>query len=80
MERIDVASDGDLILVVGDQLELRVYACVLRLTSPVFKAMLGPRFAEGQNPGTSAEPQRLALPEDDVEVSSTFLHFPLPAP
>ncbi|KAF2167720.1 hypothetical protein M409DRAFT_21872 [Zasmidium cellare ATCC 36951] len=67
MDRLDVAPDGDLILVVNDKLELRVYSCVLRLTSPVFKAMLSPDFAEGQARGTASAPQMLPLPEDNAE-------------
>ncbi|KAK4494029.1 hypothetical protein PRZ48_015215 [Zasmidium cellare] len=67
MERLDIAPDGDLILVVDDKLELLVHTCVLRLTSPVFKAMLGPDFAEGQSHGAAANPKRLDLPEDDEE-------------
>lgn len=47
MERLDVDPHGDLILVVSNKLELRVCSCVLlRLTSPVFKAMLQLDFAE----------------------------------
>lgn len=68
MGRVDIVPDGDVILVVQDQVELRVYSIVLKLASAVFKAMLGPHFAEGQVQGTPTDPKSVSLQEDSTEV------------
>lgn len=67
MGRVDIVPDGDVILVVQDQVELRVYSIVLKLASAVFKAMLGPHFAEGQVQGTPTDPKSVSLQEDSTE-------------
>ncbi|KAK4541187.1 hypothetical protein LTR36_008261 [Oleoguttula mirabilis] len=69
MERVDAAPDGDVVLVVASTLELRVSSVILSLTSPVFKAMLGPNFAEGHalRNNTTTVPKMIPLPEDDAE-------------
>ncbi|EME41816.1 hypothetical protein DOTSEDRAFT_135377 [Dothistroma septosporum NZE10] len=67
VDQVDVAPNGDLVLIIRDELALRVYSVILELCSPVFKAMLDPHFAEGQIQGASADPKRIALPEDSAE-------------
>lgn len=79
MERLGIAADGDILLTVGNTLELRVSSVVLSLTSLVFKAMLGPNFVEGQSlrGSTSTTPHNIPLPEDDaqaVELLCRILH------
>ncbi|KAK5128363.1 hypothetical protein LTR85_003031 [Meristemomyces frigidus] len=79
MERVDVDSDGDIILAVANTLELRVSSRILTLTSPVFKAMLGPHFAEGQalRNATKETPKTISLPDDnaaDMQLLCFVLH------
>lgn len=45
---------------------------VLTCASPVFKAMLGPNFSEGQAPRSTINPIIITLEDDDVE-SMTIL-------
>ncbi|KAK5938082.1 hypothetical protein PMZ80_009671 [Knufia obscura] len=68
-ETIEIANDGDVILVVGtadDQLRLRVNSVFLRASSKFFNTLLGGNFAEGQNL-SSDKPKEIPLPEDDPE-------------
>ena len=58
--------EGDIILVLGD-VGLQVSSKVLSLASPVFKAMFGPHFAEGQGQASSTKIRRVKLHDDDVE-------------
>ncbi|KAI7146128.1 hypothetical protein KC343_g14351 [Hortaea werneckii] len=62
---VDIAADGDVILALPQNLYLRVSSNALTLVSPVFKAMLGPRFREGKEPRSSDCPIEIPLPEDD---------------
>ncbi|KAI7277108.1 hypothetical protein KC335_g99 [Hortaea werneckii] len=62
---VDVAADGDIILALPQNLCIRVSSAVLSLVSPVFKAMLGPRFREGSESRSSSQPKEISLPEDD---------------
>ncbi|CAI0652220.1 unnamed protein product [Colletotrichum noveboracense] len=70
---VEIAADGDLIMVVGPKKKkFRLHSLILKMTSKVFRAMLGLNFAEGQqliaNETTgSREPGKINLPEDDVE-------------
>ncbi|KAJ3958978.1 hypothetical protein N0V92_004405 [Colletotrichum tropicale] len=70
---VEIAADGDLIVVVGPKKNgFRLHSLILKMTSKVFRAMLGPNFAEGQqliaNLTTgSREPGKINLPEDDVK-------------
>lgn len=52
--------------------ELRVSTKILSLASPVFAAMFGPRFTEGQRLDT-AEPIHVKLEEDDASAMKTIL-------
>ncbi|KAK5734974.1 hypothetical protein LTR17_008463 [Elasticomyces elasticus] len=74
MNRVDILPDGDIVLAVSGSLELRVSSVVLSMTSPVFKTMLGPHFAEGhalrrQNAGT---PHIVTLPDDNAELMTAL--------
>lgn len=62
----NLAPSGDVVLVFSDHSRLRVYSVVLRLASPVFKAMFGPHFSEGQNL-SAANPKEVPLPDDPPE-------------
>jgi hypothetical protein len=71
---IDIAPDGDVILIVGaERWRLRVYSLFLKNALNVFKAMLGPHFAEGQSLG-GTDPAEISLPEDDPEALSIVLN------
>lgn len=62
----DIAPQGDVILVVGKQgTRLRIHSLFLRFASPVFAAMFGPYFAEGQDLESTAT-KEVAMPEDDA--------------
>ena len=63
-----IDSEGDIILVCG-KTELQVSSKVLRLASPVFTALFGPGFAEGQ--AVSSKASRIRLLDDDAE----SMHF-----
>ncbi|KAI7379656.1 hypothetical protein KC336_g19152 [Hortaea werneckii] len=62
---VDIAADGDVILALPQNLYIRVSSSALTLVSPVFKAMLGPHFREGNELRSSTQPIEIALPEDD---------------
>ena len=82
---LDVDPAGDLVLKLGPVDEpflIRVSSKVLSLASPVFAAMLSPRFAEGQaledSKGRVDSTTTIALPEDDFSAMSLIcctLHF-----
>ena len=63
-----IDSEGDIILVCG-QTEFQVSSTVLKLASPVFTALFGPSFAEGQ--AISSKASRIQLLDDDAE----SMHF-----
>ena len=61
-----VASDGDVVLLVGEQkIRLRVYSQCLRSASEVFNAMFGRHWSEGQGI-SSQSPRDVPLVEDDA--------------
>ena len=67
---VDVSqtSEGDLVLVVGKGKKvmlLRVHSAILKMASPVFRAMLGANFIEGSTTHTADNP--LDLKEDDAQ-------------
>ncbi|KAF4866388.1 hypothetical protein CGCSCA1_v013714 [Colletotrichum siamense] len=66
----NIAPDGDVIMVIGPKdKEFRLHSQILKAASKVFKAMLGPNFAEGQqlvNNGSHSDPIKINLPEDDA--------------
>ena len=68
---IDAAQDGqgDLHLKAGSAgagIIIRAHSTLLKMASPVFKAMLGPMFREGATSYTEDNP--LHLPDDDPRV------------
>jgi hypothetical protein len=66
MTTIDITTtDGDILLVLGET-RLRVSSVILSSASPVFKAMLGPKFLEGQGDRSAQDPKEIALHDDDV--------------
>ena len=82
-EDCDPAGDVVLKLGSGDEATLiRVHSKILSLASPVFAAMLSPRFAEGMalegNKGTVDSTTTIDLPDDDPEAMGRIcriLHF-----
>ena len=84
-QSIDADPDGDLLLKLGsgDEVTLiRVHSKVLSLVSPVFAAMLSPRFAEGQALEDSKamvdSTTTIDLPDDDPTAMSLLcqiLHY-----
>ena len=79
---VNIASDGDVILTVGnDKKRLRASSLMLSAASPVFKALLGPHFREGQRSRSSTSPVEISLPEDDedyiTELCQILYHDPL---
>lgn len=64
----NIATDGDLMLLVGEGpvAKLCVSWAALKAASPVFAAMLGPHFQEGQELGCFDKPKEVALPDDDA--------------
>ncbi|KAK4542583.1 hypothetical protein LTR36_006631 [Oleoguttula mirabilis] len=82
-ELINVAANGDVVLVFGDELapslciHIRVSSAVLSIGSSVFKAMLSPNFKEGLELAFSSAPIEIPLPDDDataMEVLCNVLH------
>ena len=69
MAKVSVIDpEGDIVLVCG-KTELQVSSKVLRLASPVFTTLFGPKFAEGQ--ATSRKASRIQLHDDDED----SMHF-----
>ena len=64
---------GDVIFVLDD-LEFQVSSKILSLASPVFKAMFGPSFAEGQGQPGSKVIRRIQLSDDKAEALSAMCH------
>ncbi|KAJ0340272.1 hypothetical protein COL922a_003500 [Colletotrichum nupharicola] len=66
----NIAPDGDVIMVVGPKKkEFRLHSQILIAASKVFKAMLSPNFAEGQqlvNNRSHNNPVKINLPKDDA--------------
>lgn len=75
---ITIDDQGDLILAADSQ-HLQVSSNVMRLASPVFRAMIQPgRFLEGQTHRDSAKPATVKLEDDDANaltVLCSILHF-----
>lgn len=75
---IPIDDQGDIILAAGP-FHLRVSSNILRVASPVFRAMLQPgRYLEGQTSRDSAKPCTVKLEEDDPDVLvalCSILHF-----
>lgn len=64
---VEIAPDGDLILMVGPQeSEFRVRSTLLMDVSKLFSAMLGPHWKEGHDKRDHDGPFELKLPDDDA--------------
>lgn len=62
----DIAPQGDVIPFIGNQgTRLRIHSLFLRFASPVFAAMFGPYFDEGQDLESTAT-KEVAMSEDDA--------------
>lgn len=71
---VDIVPDGDVILVVGIEMKrLRAYSLTLKSASTVFRAMLGPRFSEGQKLNDNGSTE-IDMPEDDAEAMEIMLN------
>ncbi|KAF1937281.1 hypothetical protein EJ02DRAFT_357184 [Clathrospora elynae] len=65
--RIDIVSDGDCILVVGqDRTKLRVHSRFLGAVSKPFAAMFAPAWKEGDALLSQFDPIEILLPEDNA--------------
>jgi hypothetical protein len=64
---IEIASDGDVILVVGSEARIRVSSRSLIRTSKPFSAMFSPEWKEGRKSLSQDELVDVHLPEDDPE-------------
>ncbi|KAK4541180.1 hypothetical protein LTR36_008254 [Oleoguttula mirabilis] len=78
-----IADQGDLFLIVGDKkkAKLRVSSAMLKGTSAVFAAMLGPHFQEGQGTCSAESPKEISFPDDDAIAMSdmcNLLHHKTP--
>lgn len=74
-----IDEKGDIILVLNDA-TARVSADVLSRSSPVFKALLGPNFSEGQQPRSTEKPKHIELLHDhslSITRLCLVLHRPL---
>ncbi|KAF4447995.1 hypothetical protein F53441_8540 [Fusarium austroafricanum] len=67
------APDGVVVFIVNETTRVRMHSIFMKLASPVFASMLGPKFREGQalvNTSTNANdsPIEIALPEEQDAV------------
>ncbi|EWZ96073.1 hypothetical protein FOWG_03575 [Fusarium oxysporum f. sp. lycopersici MN25] len=69
------APDGDVVFIVNRDKRVRVHSVVMKGASPVFAAMLGPNFMEGQalatanaNANAETDPFEIALPEEESSI------------
>ncbi|KAL7909984.1 hypothetical protein GGI35DRAFT_468975 [Trichoderma velutinum] len=64
---VEIAPDGDLILIVGpEEAKLHVHSALLRTVSKPFSAMFGPAWKEGHDLLDCDRPVELSLPEDNA--------------
>lgn len=68
-----IYPDGDVVFIVGDKKSrLLVSSVILRNSSPVLNALLGPKYAEGQHLLSKGSVE-VPLPEDDPEALTDIL-------
>ncbi|EMC92593.1 hypothetical protein BAUCODRAFT_254883 [Baudoinia panamericana UAMH 10762] len=74
---VRVTEEYDVVLRIGrpPDIALGLSSAVLRAASPVFAALLGPHFAEGQSEGTTDEPKEVTLQGDNSEAMSDICHL-----
>lgn len=64
---VEIAPDGDLILIVGpEEAKLHVHSMLLRAVSKPFSTMFGPDWKEGHDLLDCDRPAELLLPEDNA--------------
>ncbi|KPM37173.1 hypothetical protein AK830_g9389 [Neonectria ditissima] len=65
----EIAPDGDIIFLVGSEaIRVQVSSAIMKAASPVFRAMFGPNFKEGQALATSGgNPIEVSLPDEDPQ-------------
>lgn len=67
-------AEYDMTLCVGsDRKRIPANSAILRFTSPVFRAMLGPNFAEGAQLRSSNGDFELELPDDEAAATDTAI-------
>lgn len=80
----EIAARGDVIFIVEEEnikAKPRVSSSILTLASPVFAALLGPHFREGQGERSPEDPREISLPDDEALAMSdlcNLLHFKTP--
>lgn len=57
------SGGGDVIFMLNNGSRLRVHSVILKSASPIFRAMFGPHFSEGQRL-SEKDPREVALPDD----------------
>lgn len=76
---VEIAEDGDVILVVGPKkVKLRVHSRFLKVVSKPFSTMLGPDWKEGHDMLNRDEPVELPLPEDNaraLKIICAIIHY-----
>ncbi|KAK6439571.1 hypothetical protein LTR95_004223 [Oleoguttula sp. CCFEE 5521] len=78
---IVLSTNGDVILVLSNKSELKISSHFLSQVSTTFRALLSPRFAEGQQHRSAKFPQYIHLPDDDptamLDLCSILQYMPL---
>ncbi|KAF2089221.1 hypothetical protein K490DRAFT_36740, partial [Saccharata proteae CBS 121410] len=65
--RLEMYPEGDVVLIIGSKKQqIRVDSACMKSASPVFRAMFGPHFSEGQGL-SNASPKNIALPDDGYQ-------------
>ncbi|GKU16312.1 unnamed protein product [Fusarium langsethiae] len=76
---VEIAPDGDLILVVGsDETKLRVRSVLMMAVSKPFSVMLGPDWKESHDMRDHDGLSKLSLPDDDaaaLEIICSVIHY-----
>ncbi|GKU07789.1 btb poz protein [Fusarium langsethiae] len=76
---VEIAPDGDLILVVGsDETKLRVRSVLMMAVSKPFSVMLGPDWKESHDMRDHDGLSKLSLPDDDaaaLEIIFSVIHY-----
>lgn len=76
---VEIASDGDLIVVVGsEETKLRVHSMLMMAVSKPFSVMLGPDWKEGHGIRDHDGLSELSLPDDDavaLEIICSIIHY-----
>lgn len=72
---VNIAQEGDVVFIIGPtQRRLKVHSLFVTMASPVFNAMLGPNFHEGQQLAKTGLAE-VELPEDDADALETIFNI-----